>query len=209
MGTRKRRQEAVAHRLDLAAAEAASSLRTSASWRASRSRQRPSPSSAARAVASTMSVNITVSSARASSPPPRPPVRNSSISSTIASLSPTNGSESTPFQLDIAGSRDVLGQVTRVAWVPGAVTGSVHDQRRDADTGQCVAHVEVGRGIQEDTGFARARRQALQAREPRRERRVIGHRGRQHRKPGAVVSPQAATVRSVHLARSSTVIAQS
>ena len=71
------------------------SRRTAASCAASRSRQRVSPSSAARSVPPQMSVNTTVSSSR-SLLPRRPPVRNSSISPTNASVSPSVGRLSSP-----------------------------------------------------------------------------------------------------------------
>jgi len=54
-------------------------------------RQRASPISAARLVDSTMSVNMTVASTRVGSGVWRAPVKNSSVSATIASTSPTQG----------------------------------------------------------------------------------------------------------------------
>ena len=72
------------------------SWRTMVSWLSSRSRHRLSPSIAARSVEPTMSVNTMVVSTRSASPPPRTPVTNSSISSSIGAASPTQYRVSSP-----------------------------------------------------------------------------------------------------------------
>jgi hypothetical protein len=86
------RQEAIANRLDGAPTEARELLAD----RLVVLGEQIAPATVAQAVACTMSVNMTVSRPRTCAPPLRAPVRNSSTSSTIASLSPMNGKESTP-----------------------------------------------------------------------------------------------------------------
>ena len=114
------------------------------SWADSRSRQRPSPIRAAWPVASTMSVKRIVSSRRC-----RPlvdvrlPVRNSSISPSSASVSPTIGRLSIAGQLDQPRAGDPLRGQPRVADVDQPIAGAVQDQRRHAQRRQVVAHVDV------------------------------------------------------------------
>ncbi|COZ45560.1 Uncharacterised protein [Mycobacterium tuberculosis] len=72
------------------------SWHTMVSWLSNRSRHRSSPSAAACWVEPTMSVNMMVASMRSASAPPRTPVMNSSISSSIGPVSPTQYRVSVP-----------------------------------------------------------------------------------------------------------------
>ena len=89
-----------------------------------------------------MSVKSTVASTRSAPAPRRTPVRNSSISSRIASdRRPT--AVVVARQLDQPRARDVLGHETGALDGNDAVAGPVHDQRRHADRRQDVAHVDL------------------------------------------------------------------
>ena len=75
-------------------------------------------------------------------------------------------------ELDVAGAGDVLGEVARVADVPSEVLGAVHDERRNADPRQGLAHVEVDhRPGSMIRALAGARGEPLHAREPGRSAR--------------------------------------
>ncbi len=91
-----------------------------------------------------------------------------------------------PLQLDVARAGNVLREVARVAHVPHELAGPVHDQRRHADPRQRVAHVEIDHRPRDGPRLARAGGEALHAREPRGQRRVVGHRRRPQRHRGAV-----------------------
>src|SRR5438445_3949094 len=88
------------------------------------------------------------------------------------------------LELDVAGPGYVLGQVARVASVPDELSAPVHDQRRHTDARQLLAHVEVDGCSAHRSRLARARGEALQAREPGSKGRVIRHRGREQGERG-------------------------
>ncbi len=75
--------------------------------------------------------------------------------------------------------------------------------------GKHVAHVEVDPRARDDARLAGARGQALHAREPGHQRRVLGHRRRKLGHRAAVDLAPGVDVRSLSAARSSLVIAQS
>ena len=106
-------------------------------------RQRRSPSSAARLVESTMSENITVARIRSALRPPTGAGEELlHLVDALARPLP-NDSALAPRQLEVARTRDVLGEVPRVADVDEPVAGAMQDQRRHLDRRQHRAHVDL------------------------------------------------------------------
>ena len=131
-GTVEGRQEAVAGRLDLAAAEAAQLARgRRRCGRPAAARQRSSPISAARWVEPTRSVNSTVASTRSGSRSARRPVRNSSTSDTRISGSSTRIRLSHARQLDVARAGDLRAR--------GSASGRCPSLGRRGDAGRASA----------------------------------------------------------------------
>ena len=101
-----------------------------------------------------MSVNTIVVSRRSASEPPRTPVMNSSISSSIGAVSPTQYSASSPGQFDEARSGDALGEVVRVLDGLNVRVVAMQDQRRHGDARAAVADVGLPDLLDEGTGHA-------------------------------------------------------
>ncbi len=175
-------QEAVAHRLDLAATEASELPRTSASWRARSSCQCRSPNSAAFSVEPTMSVKSTVASTQSGAG--GVPIR--SRKRFVCSRRTSLAAEGRPAE-DVAEPRDLddLGPRDRAGDVAGLVAlgGAVPDERRSAHGCQHVADVALHLHPQEGGRRAGAGAAPHVADEPLLERRV----GRN----GGAVAPEA------------------
>ncbi len=147
-----------------------SAWRNSASWRSRRNRHPRSPISAARRVESQMSVNSTVASIRSGSRSCRVPVRNSSISP-ITRLGVADGEHVVAaLELHVAGARHLRRDVAGVLDLDEAVLCAVHHERRHADRGQHVAHVDLADQLEDAPDRRWAGGQALEPAGPLQER---------------------------------------
>ena len=139
-----------------------------------------------------MSVNSTVASMRSGSRSWRVPVRNSSISPSIASLSPIENMLSLALELHVARARDALGDVARVLDLDEGVVAAVHHERRHADRGQHVAHVELADQVEDAPDRPRAGRQPLEPAGPLHEAGIVAC-GCGATPPATSPSPQCST----------------